>query len=278
MTALRGKAIIVTGAGAGLGRAYAREAASLGAAVIVNDIAPAGAAETCALITGEGGVAVPLVGSVSDWDFAHELVERARSDFGSVDGLVNNAAIIHDRLPWDEDEASLRRAIDVNVNGPMFCGVAALNAMVAQGSGSIVNITSGSLLGLAGVSTYGATKGAVASMTYGWAVETRGTGVRVNAIMPRAQTQMSSVRGGKSTALGTTGVTVAASPGPEVIAPLVAYLLSDAARDINGHIIRHDGQQVTFVSPLSWDGGSPVDGKVSVDEMAAAVARLTPPA
>lgn len=274
MGALDGKAVVVTGSGGGLGRAYALELAELGARVVVNDVAETGAAETRDLIIEAGGTAVAHVGSVSDWVFADELIARSIAEFGSIDGLVNNAGIMHDRLSWEEDEASIRRTVEVNVLGSMFCGIAALREMVPRGSGSIVNITSGSLLGLNGVTTYGASKGAVAAMTYGWAVEVAGTGVRVNAVMPRAQTQMSAVRAGKATSLGASGVSVPKSPQPDVIAPAIAYLISDRAVGLNGEILRHDGQQVTFVHPLGWNDGVPVDGKVSFDEMTAAVDRL----
>lgn len=274
MSALAGKAVVVTGAGGGLGRAYALELAMLGASVVVNDVTETGATETCDLIIEAGGSAVAHVGSVSDWAFADRLIARSVSEFGSIDGLVNNAGIMHDRLPWEEDEASIRRTVEVNVLGSMFCGIAALREMVPRGVGSIVNITSGSLLGLTGVTTYGTSKGAVAAMTYGWAVEVASTGVRVNAVMPRAQTNMSAVRAGKATSLGASGVAVPRSPQPDVIAPAIAYLISDRAAGLNGEILRHDGQQVTFVHPLGWDDGIPVDGKVSFDEMAAAVDRL----
>jgi len=274
MSHLEGKAFVVTGAGGGLGRAYAAELAAYGAAVVVNDVSEAGALETVRLIEADGGRALAEVGSVSDWAVAEALPRVASEAFGSFDGLVNNAGVIHDRLPWEEDESSLRRIVEVNVIGALFCGVNALKVLVPQGSGAIVNVTSGSLLGLSGVSTYGATKGAVASMTYGWAVETAGTGVRVNGLMPRGQTAMTAARGTKDPSLGASKVPVPASPPPEVIAPLVAYLMSDAAAALNGRILRHDGQQVTFVDAMSWQSGVPIPGRISLDEMAAAVATL----
>jgi len=274
MSHLEGKAFVVTGAGGGLGRAYAAELAAYGAAVVVNDVSEAGALETVRLIEADGGRALAEVGSVSDWAVAEALPRVASEAFGSFDGLVNNAGVIHDRLPWEEDESSLRRIVEVNVIGALFCGVNALKVLVPQGSGAIVNVTSGSLLGLSGVSTYGATKGAVASMTYGWAVETAGTGVRVNGLMPRGQTAMTAARGTKDPSLGASKVPVPASPPPEVIAPLVAYLMSDAAAALNGRILRHDGQQVAFVDAMSWQSGVPIPGRISLDEMAAAVATL----
>jgi len=273
MNELAGKTYVVTGAGGGLGRAYAVELAAYGAAVVVNDISDAGCRETVRLIGADGGRAVAVVGSVAEWAVAESLPRTAAEAFGRFDGLVNNAGVIHDRLPWEEDESSLRRIVEVNVLGALFCGVNALKALVEQGSGAIVNVTSGSLLGLAGVSTYGATKGAVASLTYGWAVETAGTGVRVNGLMPRGQTRMTAERSGKDTSLGASKVAVPASPSPEVIAPLVVYLMSDAA-GFSGRIIRHDGQQITFVDPMAWQSGVAIPGKVPLKEVAAAVAEL----
>lgn len=277
MSGLEGKSIIVTGAGGGLGRAYAIELASYGARVVVNDVDEVGATETVRRIVDGGGGAVAAVGSVADWDFAGSLPQTAIAAFGRFDGLVNNAGIIHDRVPWEEDEASLRRIVDVNVLGPLHCGIQALKVLVPQGSGAIVNITSGSLLGLSGVSTYGATKAAVASMTAGWAIEVEGTGVRVNGVMPRGQTRMAGVRGAKDTSLGSGRIQVPKSPEPEIIAPLVAHLMSDASRSLNGRVVRHDGQRVTFVDPMSWQDGVPVDGHISLEEMAHAISRLGAP-
>lgn len=273
MSGVEQKSIVVTGAGGGLGRAYALELARYGARVIVNDVDESGVGETLDLIRESRGEGVAAVGSVSDWGFAQSLPQTALSAFGRFDGLVNNAGIIHDRAPWEEDETSLRRLVEVNVLGAFYCGVSALKVLVPQGSGAIVNITSGSLLGLSGVSSYGATKAAVASMTTGWAIEVDGTGVRVNGVMPRGRTRMANARGAKDTSLGSARIAVPPSPQPEVIAPLVAYLMSDAAT-LNGRIIRHDGQRVTLVDPMSWGEGLPVDGRISVQQMADVVARL----
>ncbi len=157
MGVLDGKAVIVTGAGQGLGRAYALDAAAEGASVVVNDIDAAAAEKVAAEIAGAGGRAAPVVGSVADWDRAGELVGACLKEYGAVDGLVNNAGVLNLTPPWDESETSIRRVVEVNLLGALFVGTHAVRVMVDQGSGSIVNITSSAQLGLSTMGTYGAT-------------------------------------------------------------------------------------------------------------------------
>jgi NAD(P)-dependent dehydrogenase (short-subunit alcohol dehydrogenase family) len=236
---LEGKAIVVTGGGRALGRAYALDAASEGACVVVNDVDAEVAYAVADEIRGRGGETIAVVASVSDWDAAAGLVRQCRDAFGQIDGLVNNAGIFHSSAPWDETEDRVRRIVEVNVLGAMFCGIHAFAAMREQGHGSIVNVTSGAHLGLIDISTYGATKGAVASMTYGWALHAREVGLRVNAVSPTAFSRM--------TKDWTHHEDIPSNPDPEVIAPLVSYLLSDRAAAINGQIVRLDGRALSLL-------------------------------
>jgi NAD(P)-dependent dehydrogenase (short-subunit alcohol dehydrogenase family) len=235
---LAGKTVIVTGAGRGLGRAYARAAARAGASVLVNDIDPVTAAETVDLIGSAGGVAEAHVASVADPDAATDMVARAVSSFGRLDGLVNNAGILSPGAPVDQAEELVRRTIATNLLGPWWCGAAAMRVMLAAGSGSIVNVVSGAMQGLPDMSLYGTTKGAVMGMTYGWALELAGTGVRVNAISPLAQTPMSGVSGTSADIQG---------GSPDGVAPAVVFLLSDRAARLNGQIVRFDGDRLGIV-------------------------------
>ena len=92
------------------------------------------------------------------------------------------------------EEAPLRTLVDVNLLGAMFCGVQAMSAMIAQGSGGVIlNATSGSFIGILDHSAYGATKAALTALTYGWALDLHPHGIRVNAISPLARTPMSAV-------------------------------------------------------------------------------------
>jgi NAD(P)-dependent dehydrogenase (short-subunit alcohol dehydrogenase family) len=263
MALLGGRAVVITGAGRGLGRAFARHAAESGAAVVVNDVDAEPARETVAAIEAAGGTAVPSIGSVADADYARALIALCRTRFGKLDGLVNNAAIGYHARPWEDDDAERTRAlVETNVLGPLHCGTAAAKVMVAQGNGVLVNVTSGSMIGQRGAAAYSASKGAVASMTYSWAADLARHGVRVNAVSPIAWTRL-----------------MAADPNgnreahpPERVAPLVTYLLSDLSAGVTGQVLRladghlHAVRQPAIIRPvLHQDVWTPEEIAAAVD-------------
>ena len=250
MSVLDGKAVIVTGAGQGLGRAFALDAAAEGASVVVNDIDGEAAEKVVAEIAEAGGRAVPVVGSVADWNGAGDLVAACLKEYGAVDGLVNNAGVLNLKHPWDESEQSIRHVVEVNLLGALFVGTHAVRAMVDQGSGSIVNITSSAQLGLSTMGTYGATKGALASLTYSWSVDLAGYFIRVNAYAPVARTAMAEM----------SPVLPPDMPDPVDNAAIVTYLLSDLSDGITGQVIQRRGNRlVVLAHPRLTDHGAEAD-------------------
>ncbi|MEV1118977.1 SDR family oxidoreductase [Actinosynnema sp. NPDC049800] len=251
MGILDGKAVIVTGAGRGLGEAYARHAATAGARVVVNDVE--GAPSVVASIVDAGGEAVAHTGSVTDPAVAQALVDLCASSFGRVDGLVNNAGVTHFAEPWEDEPDVLRSVVEVNVLGTMYCGTAA--AKVMRG-GSIVNVVSGAMLGRAGAAAYSASKGAVASLTLSWAGSLAARDVRVNAVAPLAWTPMMDLDP-RAEEISSRDQT------PDRMAPLVTYLLSDLAGGVTSQLIRflpdklHVISQYAVKQPVltrdSWD-------------------------
>nr|BFE58354.1 SDR family oxidoreductase [Dactylosporangium thailandense] len=238
---LDGRCVVVTGAGRGLGRAYAHACAAHGASVVVNDVDEQAALAVVEEVAAAGGHAVAEPGSVGSWSTAARLVDTAQRRFGRLDGLVANAGVTHHAAPWEEDEAWLRRIVEINVLGVQFCATHAMRAMLQQGTGgSIVTVVSGSRFGIPGMSAYGATKGAVAAMTAGWALECAPAGIRVNAISPLAETGMAAIDARPDRpALG----------APEDVAPAVVALLSEATRGVTGRIFRFDGTRLGLYAP-----------------------------
>lgn len=241
--ALAGKSVVVTGAGRGLGAAFARHAAQHGANVVVNDLSEIGAETVAEEIRRLGGAASAYAADVSDWTGAKRLIDHCVERFGAIDGLVNNAGVADVCRPEEETETSIRKHVEVNIYGTFFPSVHALHKMLEQGGGSIVNVTSGAQAGLPLVGAYGASKGATASLTYCWATDLADTNVRVNAIAPQATTPMLDAFSryfaskGREGGVADAGNSYADTP-PETNAPIVTFLLSDLSADIRGQVVR----------------------------------------
>jgi len=249
MSSLQGKAIVITGAARGIGAAYAQHIVQRGARVVVNDVSQDLVDQQVSRIIADGGTATGYVADVSDAEAAHALIDHCVQTFGAIDGLINNAGIMFVGPSTDLDAARAKKLFEVNVLGTIHCGVAAMRRMIEQGHGVIVNVTSGSHMGLPDTAVYGASKGAIASLTYDWAVDLHGTGVRVNAISPMAGTQMAE---GVLKQQSFTGAEfeqkLASFPTPASNAPVVSYLLSDQSSHLNGQVVRIDGTDLSLVS------------------------------
>ena len=235
---LEGKAVVVTGAGRGLGEAFAVHVAQAGGSVVVNDIDVQLAERTAENIRAHGGRAVASGHTVADPAQAQAIIDLCVATFGTIDGLVNNAGLNYEALPWEEDVEQVRDLVEVNVLGVMYTGMAAIKAMRTQpGGGSIVNISSGASLGQRKLGVYAASKGAVASLTYSWALDLEDAGIRVNAVCPLAHTRMvwKSERSLRACPPDNT---------PSKIAPVVLFLLGTGSSGITGQMIRCNGPQL----------------------------------
>jgi NAD(P)-dependent dehydrogenase (short-subunit alcohol dehydrogenase family) len=241
---LAASAIVVTGAGRGIGAAAARYMARLGARVTVNDRDPGVAEAVAESIVADGGTAHPFVADVSRWDEAEALIASCVQAYGRIDGLLNNAGIVRLGRPDELDEVTLRTVIETNLLGSAFCGVHAIRQMLGQGSGAILNVTSGSQAGWQLMSAYGASKGGVAAMTYCWALDLAGTSIRVNAVSPVAVTRL------REHFAEYFGDSYQPKPGPppDGNAPVIAYLLSPRSAPLTGQVVRIDGTRLCLMT------------------------------
>jgi 3-oxoacyl-[acyl-carrier protein] reductase len=245
---LHGRIGIVTGAGSGIGQATAWLLAERGAAVLVQDIDPDGAAATAARLDREGRDFLVVVCDIADAQADRRLVEAALDRWGSLDILVNNAGIGIDRSIEDIDEAAFDRMLAVHVKGTFFTTQAALPALKWSGRGRIVNTSSRwALAGHVSASDYVAAKSAILGLTKAWARELAPHRITVNAIAP----------GGVKTAmvrqtLGESGIAAEeklvplgrwCEPGE--IAATTAFLASDAAAFITGQVVSPNGGKTT---------------------------------
>jgi NAD(P)-dependent dehydrogenase (short-subunit alcohol dehydrogenase family) len=208
---------------------------------VVNDVEGELAQAVAEDIRSGGGQAVAHPADVSDWGAAEALVARCVAQHGRIDGLVNNAGEFAMALPQEQTAADARRLVDVNVYGTIACGTAALRRMVEQGSGVVLNVTSGEQVGNTATAVYGATKAAVATLTYSWAQDVRAHGVRVNAISPNAQTRMADVYFAyRQDAEGSRNAGIP----PAANAPLAVYLLSELSAALTGQVLRITGGEL----------------------------------
>jgi len=221
-----GRVAVVTGAGRGIGRAYALLLAARGASVVVNDLggsmagegSDAGpAAAVAAEIVEAGGAAIADGSDISVVAGAEALIAAAVERFGRIDVLVNNAGIIRWASFPEADLDTLERHLAVHVAGSFNTTRAAWPHMIGRGYGRIVMTTSTGMLGLPGNLSYATAKGGVVGLMRNLAVEGASHGIKVNAIAPAAVTRMAGPSGDEPES-------VAPAMAPEQVAPMVAYL------------------------------------------------------
>lgn len=254
---LKNKAAIVTGGARGIGRQIAMELAAQGANVVIMDPGSSKdgaetegatpAEETAAEIRAAGGTAIVSAESVTDHDACGRTVDLCVDTFGTVDILINNAGILRPKMIWNMPPESWDIVVAVHLRGQYSMIHHAAKVMREKRWGRIVNMASESFRGTVGQANYGAAKGAVFSLTRAMARELGRYGVTANTLCPSAATRLTlddAVKEGFKKRLEAGLITqqrydaVVNMGGPEHVAPFVAYLVSDAAADINGQAFR----------------------------------------
>lgn len=247
---LKGRVAIVTGSSRGLGRAYALALARAGACVTVNGRTPGGVQHVAEGIRALGGEALPVAGSVALWEVARRLVEETVRHFGRVDILVNNAALVRDHMLFNMTEEEWDEVVDTHLKGSFACARFAAAAMRSRRGGRIINIGSRAFRGSAGQSNNAAAKGGLMALTWTWAQELAQYGITVNAVLPRARTELSlpvierALRTAREAGLPAATPADVGFPEPEAIAPLIVYLASEESAWLNGQVLGFDGRQI----------------------------------
>ena len=266
---LTGKNIAVTGAGNGIGRAIALACAGEGANVVVADygvsiegsdpsseVADAVVAE----IAAAGGTAIAVTGDVSQMEVGQRIVDTAVENWGTIDGVACVAGIVRERMLFNMSEEEFDHVVAVHLKGHFTLYKAASAVMRKQETGgSLVGFTSGAFVASTAQANYSAAKGGIVSLTRSAAFALRRYGVNANCIAPAAMTRMSE----------NVPFEIEAG-GPEAIAPLAVFLMSDAARDITAQSYTGTGKRIAvWNQPAELRHMLATDGEMfTVDEVA----------
>ena len=265
---LAGKNIAVTGAGNGIGRAIALACAGEGANVVVADygvsiegsdpsseVADAVVAE----IAAAGGTAIAVTGDVSQMEVGQRIVDTAVENWGTIDGVACVAGIVRERMLFNMSEEEFDHVVAVHLKGHFTLYKAASAVMRKQETGgSLVGFTSGAFVASTAQANYSAAKGGIVSLTRSAAFALRRYGVNANCIAPAAMTRMSE----------NVPFEIEAG-GPEAIAPLAVFLMSNAARDITAQIYTCTGKRIAvWNQPAELRHMLAADGEMfTVDEV-----------
>jgi NAD(P)-dependent dehydrogenase (short-subunit alcohol dehydrogenase family) len=300
MTLLDGKVAIVTGAGAGIGRAHALELAKHGASVVVNDLGTSvtgdgadqkAADATVALITERGGAAVANYDDVADYDGAGRLVQQAVDTYGKLDVLVNNAGIVRDTAIWNMSEQDFDAVIRVHLKGtwaPSHHAARHWRQRAKDGevfTGRVINTTSGAgLVGNFGQTNYATAKAGIAGFTQTLSLELYKLGVTVNAVGPAAATRITGTMPGAPAVIEADDVPEDEwnRMDPAVSSPLVAWLASDESQLVTGQVIRAVAEDIVWMQgwsegPSISNGGARWDAEKLGQQLATDVFRTRAP-
>ncbi|HXP06831.1 MAG TPA: glucose 1-dehydrogenase [Stellaceae bacterium] len=255
MPLLQDKVALVTGAGAGIGRAIALGMAAEGATVAAADIDLTAAQKTVEAMAGKTNRALAIAADCGDVASIDAMIEKTVAEFGRLDIIVNNAGVTRYSYVMDLTEADWDRIHRVNAKGVFFCLQRAAKEMIAQGGGRIINIASIAGRGHAGSSNvaYAASKGAVMAMTMLAAHQLGPHNINVNAICPGVTRTELGARNsvGRAAARGITvdalhaeqeaGIPIRRANTPDDIAAMAVFLASPGARNITGQAYNVDG-------------------------------------
>ena len=244
MIDLSQRVAIVTGSGRGIGKTIAMRLAEQGAAVVINDLASsADAPKVVEAIKEKGRQSAFIPGDISVAEQANAMVEQTVSTFGKIDILVNNAGITRDNLSIRMSDQEWEQVISINLKGAFFCSRAALRHMIRQRWGRLISIASiVGIVGNAGQANYSASKGGLIAMTKTLAQEVASRGVTANAIAPGfIETEMTQKLGQNVQEALLKKIPLGYFGSVEDVANAVAFLASEEARYITGHVLNVNG-------------------------------------
>ncbi|WP_168704397.1 3-oxoacyl-ACP reductase [Gordonia paraffinivorans] len=260
---LDGRVAVVTGAGAGLGRAEAIGLAAEGASVVVNDLQAAlDASDVIDTITAAGGRAIPVPGDISESATASAIMAAATDQLGSLDIVVNNAGVVRDKMLFNMTDDEWDLVIRVHLRGHFLlnrnAGAHWRAASKAAGGpvyGRIINTSSeAGLLGPEGQANYGAAKAGITALTLSASRALKRYGVRANAICPRARTAMTAAVFGEAPADGVDPL------DPAHVVRLVTYLAGPDSENVTGQVFVVYGPKVTLMAAPTIDEVFTADG------------------
>lgn len=244
MSEFEGRAAIVTGGARGIGRAMVKELAGRGAKVAFNYTRSREQADALVEeIKSAGGQALAFQADVTDTAAAENMVKAVKTEFGSVDYLVNNAGITRDKLIMMMSEEDWDAVIDTNLKGLFNVTKPAVSIMVRQRRGAILNISSVSgVVGMAGQTNYSASKAGVIGFTKALAKEIAKRNVTVNALaLGLIETEMTAALAEEYRQRMIEQIPLGRYGTAEEAARIAVFLLSDDARYITGQVIQADG-------------------------------------